>query len=239
MTATQTLLADPVNFLRKNMLGLGPVLDDPPLAMVKPSGTVTVKLYDLGELLRDGGVPAVRSRNRKGLARLMPSTNKAHWEKAVDYYSVVPAAPGDTETFEAYICPYATDATKTKFLGTAANFMFTGDMNGCTFGVGMPNANGGVLVGHANAAGSALDDNALSWDQRLAPQQAAQKQGLAANNVSQMMVDPAVYRAGELEGSLKAITIGIRVNGEWSFWYQHQNHDGMNGIKMMALVPLK
>ena len=237
MTATSELTTNPLEFLKRNFLTLSPSLDYPTGTMVKPSGTVTVKLYDMAPDLQ-GMITVARIRNRKGPAKLMPKSNKSWWEKTVNYYQVLLANPGDSETFEAYICPYRDNETNTKFLGMSANFMFMGDMNDCTFGLGIPNANGGVLVGHANAANQALDTG--TWDERLAPQQAAQRQNLAAQGLGQM-IDPSVYRAGDKCEYMKAITIGVRSGGDWSFWYQHQLHDAADSgqLTMMSLTPLR
>jgi hypothetical protein len=134
-----------------------------------------------------GMITVARIRNRKGPAKLMPKSNKSWWEKTFNYYQVLPANPGDLETFEAYICPYRDNETNTKFLG----------MNGCTFGVGIPNANGGVLVGHVNAANQALDTGKRGtsvWRPSRRLSDRVSRQGLGN------MIDPSVYRAGDKGG---------------------------------------
>lgn len=241
MTVTTELIANPLKFLKGIFLTLASSLDYPTGTMVKPNGTVTVKLHDMAPDLQ-GMITVARMRNRKGMASLMPKTNKSWWEKTINYYQVRPANPGDPEPFEAYICPYKDNETNTKFLDMSADFMFTGDMNGCTFGVGIPNVNGGVLVGHANAANYALPTPHVTgtWEERVAPQRDAQRERLARRGLEQM-IDPDVYRPADGEADLKAIAIGVRRGSDWSFWYQHQLYDPVlsNQYTMMSLTPLR
>jgi hypothetical protein len=58
----------------------------------------------------------------------------------------------DADGFEAYWLAYEDNKSKRAVLGTAARFMFTANMDGCSFGFGSKTGTGEVLVAHANAA---------------------------------------------------------------------------------------
>lgn len=228
-----TLGSDPKAFIRHNLLTLDSSLDNPAPALVRPDGTVLVTLQDV-----TGQYTTVkRNRNRKGLARLVPKTCETWWTKPASVYKVVPGQQGDPDSFAAYICPYQDNNTHTKMLGNDANVMFTGDMDGCTFGVGIPNANGDVLVGHSNAQNQA---QGTQFNPDFAPQRAAQLGNLQNQNVAQMVVDPDVYRDNATQGrEFKAVTVGLRVGNTWEFYYQHQEVDGMDWREKVATSKLQ
>jgi hypothetical protein len=118
-------------------------------------------------------------------------------------------------------------------------------MDGCTFGVGIANADGGVRVGHSNAQTQA-DEN---LPDPLAPQRQAQRDNLTTGGTAVRIVDPDRYRqtvvrgrdrkGRDIEMGCKAITIGLRINNTWEFYYQHQVHDGgsqwREGIELVKL----
>ena len=235
-----TMGTNPLEFLRHNLLMLHPSLDNPHRAWLRDDGTVLVRLIDA----TDGFGKVIRNRNRKGLASMVPRTCRRWWTKAAKIYSVMPAKEGDV--FPAYICPYADNETHTKMLGDDADVMFTGDMDGCTFGVGIPNPDGGVLVGHANAQ---KDANADLGDPTAAQRQ-SQKDSLAKGGIVRL-VDPDDYRLPEVSvpnpnrpgkwlcREFKAITIGLRINDSWEFYYQHQLVDGYDWREKVELVKLQ
>jgi hypothetical protein len=66
----------------------------------------------------------------------------------------------DGDGFPAYWLAYEKNKAKRAVLGTAARFMFTADMDGCSFGFGSKTDTDEVLVGHANAY--ATGDNAAA-----------------------------------------------------------------------------
>ncbi len=214
---------DPEAFIRHNLLTLDSRLDDPPQAMLFRDGTVRVKLVDI----TDSYQTVIRNRNRRGLARLMPITKTNWWKRAARIYRVEPAGPFDDDAFAAYICPYADNAMNSKVLGADADVMFTGDMDGCSFGIGMPTPQGAVRVGHSNAQNQATG---TQFNPDFAPQRAAQLNDLVGSNVAQAVVDPDIYRENAPLGSeRKAVTIGLRIHGRWRFYYQHQQTDGPGG----------
>lgn len=212
--------ADPEAFIRHHLLTLHSDLDHPAQALLSPVGTVRVTLVDITNEYE--GV--WRNRNRRGLARLMPSCNTNWWVRTAQLFQVTPAQPGDAASFHAYICPYKDNRFKAKFLDSAADVMFTGDMDGCSFGVGMANAQGGVRVGHVNAKDSATGDQ---FHPNYTQQRADQANRLATENLTRGMVDPDRYRDGApAGGEFKAVTIGLRINRAWRFYYQHHSTDG-------------
>src|SRR5262249_48085416 len=146
------------------------------------------------------------------------------------------AAWNDPDGFAAYICPYADNSVQFKTLGSDADYMFTGDMDGCSFGVGMPNSMGDVLVGHSNAQNQATGSN---FSPNYGPQRTAQRQDLVGGGTGQSMLEPAAYRDNPPQGTeFKAVTIGLRISNAWEFWYQHQNVDGTDLRKLMAVTRL-
>jgi hypothetical protein len=82
----------------------------------------------------------------------MPITSSTVWETPTNLYEVSDATNGASNAFPAYICPWSEDSVCTMTLGHDADIMFTGNMNDCTFGAGIPASDGTVRVGHANAA---------------------------------------------------------------------------------------
>jgi hypothetical protein len=220
---------DPRKFLRHNLLTLATALDDPPESTMSAQRTVMVTLNDI-----TAQWPTVtRNRNRKGLASLMPATSRTVWEAPTNLYEIAPAPPGAKNAFPAYICRWAGDSVCTKTLGHDADVMFTGNMNGCTFGVGIPTADGSVRVGHANAASSAggTADNPDFSTQRQMQRDALTTRGTGVN-----IVNPDVYRSnvaysgvGSKDFEIVAVTVGIRIANKWEFYYQHQRYGGTRG----------
>jgi len=224
---------DPREFIRHNLLTLEDTLHDPPARLLRSDGTVWVKLSDI-----TGKFDQVnRNRNRKGLAKLMPKSNETWWTKPTHIFEVVPASPFDDDGFAAYICPYAPNTTGRKMLGSDADVMFTADMDGCTFGIGIPNSLGEVRVGHANAMNQATGSH---FNPNYGPQRAAQTNSLQASNLSQTVLDPSEYRDNAPQGSeLRAVTIGLRIKGVWEFWYQHHHADGDDYRNKVATTKLQ
>ncbi len=158
-------------------------------------------------------------------------------DKADEIFKVTPTVWNDPDAFAAYICPYADNSVQFKTLGSNADYMFTGDMDGCSFGIGMPNGLGDVQVGHSNAQSQATGS---TFNPNFAPQRAAQRQDLVGGGTDQSMLEPAAYRDNPPLGTeFKAVTIGLRIHNAWEFWYQHQNVDGTDLRKLMAVTKLR
>jgi hypothetical protein len=72
------------------------------------------------------------------------------------------------------------------------------------------------------------------------PQRNAQRQDLVGGRTSQAVLEPDIYRDNPPFGTeFKAVTIGLRMNGTWEFWYQHQNVDGTDLRSLMAVTKLR
>ena len=225
MPAVQELLADPVSFIRHNLLKVDGFCNDPPQNAYQPDGTVLLTLDDVTNDF--GGV--TRKRNRKGFAKLRNWITGETQYKATRLYLVRLARNGDAETFSAYICPYRTDASLSTHLGNAARLMFTAEMTGCSFGVGIPNAQG-VLVMHSN-------ESALATQDSTAPQVQGQLQQLQNANANARMLQPGQYRqVGDGGMDTRATTMGIRVNTDWQFWYQNFNYGAGMGDTMLTVA---
>ncbi len=220
---------DPRRFLRHNLLTLATAMENPSVNKMSPQGTVMVTLTDI----TNQWSTVTRNRNRKGLAALMPITSSTVWETPTNLYEVSDATNGASNAFPAYICPWSEDSVCTMTLGHNADVMFTGNMNGCTFGAGIPANDGTVRVGHANAASFATGtkDNPDFTTQRQMQRDALSTRGAGAN-----IVNPDVYRANvtysgvdRMDFEIIAVTVGIRIGGKWEFYYQHQRYGGTAG----------
>jgi hypothetical protein len=228
-----TMGNDPRKFIRHNLLTLGRALDNPAQDLVRRDGTMWVTLEDVTANYET----VKRTRNRKGLARLVARTNETWWNKPTRVYQVVSAAEGTADAFLAYVCPYVGNFTCFKMLGAQADVMFTSDMDGCTFGIGIPNRDGAVLVAHTNAQDKATGDQ---FNPNYAPQRAAQRTNLARGKVGGRMLEPDNYRDGAPIGKeFKAVTIGLRIGGKWEFWFQHQVCDWYAWREMVATTKIQ
>jgi hypothetical protein len=224
---------DPRKFIRNNLLRLDATLWVPAVNLIQANGTVMVYLQDVS-----GQYSAVtRNRNRKGLARLVKRSNEQWWKKTASIYKVMPDLNNDPNAFAAYVCPYEQDHTHFKTLGNAADVMFTADMTGCTFGVGIPNANGDVLVGHANEAAlmGGTPRNPDSTNQR-ATQQQNLVTGQNGTTAGARIIDPNVYYVDPHTVS-HIVTIGLRVNNKWEFYYQSMG-DGLGDTEKFGTIKL-
>ena len=82
--------------------------------------------------------------------RIVPAGHRAVFPTGGLVYQLLPARVNDHPVIRAYFCPYTAEATCYTVLGTAASFMFTEMMDGCTFGIGSDGGDGTVRIGHAN-----------------------------------------------------------------------------------------
>jgi hypothetical protein len=223
---------DPQAFIRHNLLTLDSVLDDPAPGLLRTDGTVWVTLEDVTA----GFNTIERNRNRKGLAKVLPTMTQTQVTKTTRIYKITKAEWNNPDGFPAYICPYADNTARFKTLGSAAAFMFTGDMDGCTFGIGIPNSSGGVRVGHSNARDQATG---TTFNPNFAPQRAAQQQDLVNGGTGASVIDPNIYRNSPAGTDYRAVTIGLRIGDAWEFWYQHQNVDGCDLRSKLATTRLR
>jgi len=128
--------------------------------------------------------------------------------KPVKVYSLRKAEEGDPY-FVSYICDYQKSEISYQVLSREADFCFTFAMDGCTFGVGSRTPDGEVLVSHGNAAGLTEGGTTQAERQRNFASE------LHGGSVAQIL-EPGTYRPS---GERVATTFGVRLNGNWSFYY--------------------
>jgi hypothetical protein len=130
--------------------------------------------------------------------------------------------------FQAYVCNYKQGEINYAFLGNDAIFMFTITMNGCTFGIGMPNPSGDVLVCHGNKA----IVGEKTPQQQAAEQLSQVRDGLLeqTGQSAGMVLKPEQYRT---DSRTNSTTFGIRESGAWKFWMHRYRNLGLatNGAK--------
>lgn len=144
----------------------------------------------------------------------------------IPVYDVVPLSmtaaiaawttPGalNTTYLPVYFCPYGDDEMHSIVVDQAADFMFTTNMDGCSFGVGSATPTGARRVAHVNLRSQAHAH-------------AAQRGTLHLGALTDAIVDPERYMKSSHVptanyGEIKATTIGVRNtgNGQWRFYYQ-------------------
>jgi hypothetical protein len=156
----------------------------------------------------------------------------------------------------AYWLAYEADKSKRAVLGDAEGFMFTANMDGCSFGYGSETGTGAVLVGHANAASTGvetvrnlghnpyLDVPADAVRQAREAQAAAQRQMLQKkmNPGTLTVLEPSDYLGHNNLDRCAATVVGIRRRAGWNFYYQlrsvtTENQYVLSGIKKLNHIP--
>jgi hypothetical protein len=163
------------------------------------------------------------------------------------------------DRFQAYWCPYANDHVYSITLAGEARYMFTAKMDGCSFGVGVPAPDGSVRVAHANsseteelqAIQNAMAEESLKRKPNLeainrlgmenlrtkGKEQIGQlrtDEGLGQDAVIQSLVGPLDYKAF----SLYSTTFGVRSGtGTWSFYFQAYRQNGLRR-ELIGCFPL-
>jgi hypothetical protein len=142
----------------------------------------------------------------------------------IDVMSIANMPAGGAATFPAYWCPYKSNDCKLAWLDSAADYMFTAKMDGCTFCAGSEAPSGARMVAHANLGGKGAEQLDLV------------KQQIAfANDPSIKYLGPASYRYSLPTGGTEATTFGIRLaTGKWKFFSQIVLIDKIH--KTMALM---
>lgn len=185
-------------------------------------------------VVRVGGIPVKSGETTNSVFYLI--IRKKEHAKVVDdsgreIGKVYDLARSDGTTgIKAYFCPYKQNSSCFITLGAAANYMFTTQMDGCTFGIGS-NAGGNILVGHANYAAIGKEweqGNSMALDPsgtNSAPSNVAmgrQRQRQSQLNVLQSKMDwkgkfikPEDYMPADAG---RATTFGVRKAGGWSFY---------------------
>jgi hypothetical protein len=121
----------------------------------------------------------------------------------------------DRDYLNAYWCPYDPGQMHAIVVADAANFMFTTNMDGCSFGVGHAAPDGSRRVAHTNMWGVVPNSRGA---QNMMLQVAGYDRIII--NPNEYMQTPLVPTA--LNGEIKITTFGVRnpASGHWSFWYQ-------------------
>jgi hypothetical protein len=145
---------------------------------------------------------------------------------------------------KAYWVAYEDDKAKRAMLGTEAKYMFTANMDGCSFGHGSKTGTGEVLVSHANAGGYGAAREELarkigySNDEALGLARSAQANEQARMLDKHMQPDslqilhPSAYGVGQTNIQVNgqnfdiyknaATVVGLRENGSWRFLCQRR-----------------
>lgn len=131
MTAAYDLAADPVEFMKKNIV----VIDGRNPTESNWQATTNFSLLD--------------SNTGFGM-RLPGSRQKGLFNVAAEVYLLSPYNNDPTTLVTAYWCGYQDDSVKSQMLSNQVPLFFTHRMDGCTFGVGSPTPTGDVLVSHLN-----------------------------------------------------------------------------------------
>ena len=155
-----------------------------------------------------------------------------------------------TGSIFSYIVDYLPGETNFHILGSKADFCFTVTINGCTFALGAPAADGTLMVSHTNMkkSGSARADRetvlgGVDYPPELG---GAVQENLQARIVREMygagtMLGPSQYYNPAKNNNLTVF--GIRDAGGWTFRYQsykYENHvfyhEGVHGFAANAIA---
>ena len=223
MILPQDFLDDPAGFARVNVLAL----------------------YVLGGGLRKDGQKAdVKYWGLTAAHAPNAVENKEHGKAYL-----LRVVPEDSDgAFAGYYCPYANNDWQPSMLGNKAQFMFTDQMDGCTFGVGSQGngTNGHVLVCHVNttrAGGAALplagevtpEDRLRSQEQQAKLQRNIVRSELG---MDASFIEPSTYMFEGQKRILKGTTFGFHdLRGKWNFFtlsWRRSNqgffHGGLHSI---------
>ena len=134
----------------------------------------------------------------------------------------------DQESFESYICDYKDGEINYQVLDKKADFCFTWTMNGCTFGIGKPAADGSVLVSHGNVKGMGVPRGCQQEAQASLANQ------MHGGQVS--LLEPITYRQG---GDEMSTTFGIREGTAWKFYYQSYRRFGLYAWQLLGVSTIE
>jgi hypothetical protein len=154
--------------------------------------------------------------------------------KTIPVYDIV-NANNPQAGFKAYICEYQRSEVSYTVLGKGADFCFTVTMNGCTFGIGVPNQEGDILVSHCNQAEveNITDSLGTTPEGNMYEKQLALVKKLHGDKGAYL--EPARYRPN---GKENITTFGVRRGGAWEFWYQSYTYDsGPGTFTLIGLFP--
>lgn len=151
-------------------------------------------------------------------------------------------------SFPIYWCHYKADDVHYVTLGSAANYMFTPRMNGCSFAVGIPASDGSVTVAHANVRDSPESeeikkiDEALNGKELLSMDKMVKLQTLRRQLVmveQKSKLEDAIggdqftgYLSSTTYQNAELTTFGVRDTGSgaWSFYFQARTGNRADSI---------
>jgi hypothetical protein len=198
MTAAQDLAANVLTFMENNIVI---VSMDGDTSVRSTVGTTAVQLY-----------------SRPGT-----TGHKRNWKKSrVGVYYMAPATAdvsryghADPNPITTYFCPYKERETHGTVISNGANLFFTSQMDGCSLGIGQPDAAGCRLIFHANAAGTTFE--ALNRQDQLLRTEFARDATMI-----QAIWSPRDYRESRKHTLYMATTFGVRdpANNTWEFYCQ-------------------
>ena len=158
-------------------------------------------------------------------------------------------AGGEKDKLDAYWCPYADDRVNAVTLAAEADYMFTAKMDGCSFGVGMAGADGAVRVAHANTSNSDELDAIVEQIIAAGVKDPAKASALAMAKFRTKSGQQMGQLSGALGGVTTAVgpmdysavgllstTFGVRVKGQWSFYFHLYQKKGP-GFEVLGCFP--
>lgn len=147
---------------------------------------------------------------------------------AVGLYQLRTNGTGIADAVRAYICNYTAHNVHSVDIGNLGDFVFTTNLNGCTYGIGPAAPNGSRRVSHANSGGAIGTQRTQTWNQH----------GVPANSTAVKMLEPSLYR-NNLIGSAQATVFGIRSGLNWDFYFQSYDWDlGSRTFTLHGVFPI-
>ena len=189
-----------LDWLDGNLLMSGPVQN-----VLNPPGTAWATILPRQPMFPGG--PAPVAVNRFGVP--------------MDVFDLRSNGAGAHNGVPAYICNYTANQYHSVDIGNAADFCFTTNLNGCTFGIG-PVVNNTRRVTHSNHGGNTL--------LQRADIQAAN--GVGPNLAGVTLLEPAQYRRLGGGGALQATVFGIRSGMNWRFYFE--SYTAINGTSFQV-----
>ena len=149
--------------------------------------------------------------------------------QAIDVYALRSNGAGVADSVRAYVCNYTAGDVESVVLGSLADYCFTTNLNGCSFGVGPMAPNGTRRVSHANTGGATTQQRTQTWTEHH----------VAANSTTISMLEPAEYRRLGGGASLQATVFGIRTGRQWRFYYQSYTAAGQGHFVVHGVIPIR
>jgi hypothetical protein len=136
----------------------------------------------------------------------------------IPVHTIVDGTDYAEAAFDGYWCPFEMDQVKQITVWKEGDALFTDRMDGCTFGIGTPGADGAVLVTHVNQS---------KYEQQNDKSKMIRKQRKKAKRVigtGGTIFEPPDYRTKPAEEGtwLVSTTFGVRnpSNNTWTFYAQ-------------------